>query len=249
LSLSTAEPEREVAHAPAAPASARAAPWAAWLVLAAILAGGLALRLYNNGHGLPFVFHPDEADHFTNRALNMIAAGTLDPVYLQNPSGFTEVMYAVLRLGFGGNPYHVGRVVAALLALLGVAAVYGAGRRLWGRAEGLAAAAVLSFAFLPVAYSRYALTDVGTFVGVALAAYGIVRVREDGALRYYLLAGAASGLAIGFKYTAGVIVVPLVLAGFRDRRRLAAGLGATVVAFFITTPYFFIHLHGALYQL
>jgi hypothetical protein len=257
-------------------AAVRPATWPARLVLLGILAGGLALRLYNNEHGLPYVFHPDEAFHFTNRAVHSIVSGNLDPRYYQNPSGLTELIYAALRFRWGhgwpwgdfhpfvqaylhdpSSVYHMARVLTALLCMAGVLAVYGVGRRLWGVAEGLAAAAVLSFAFLPVAYSRYALTDVGVLVWVALAVYGIVRIREDGRMRYYLLAGAASGLAIGFKYTAGVIVVPLLVAALprlkRERRATLLGVGAalaaTLVAFFLTTPYFFFNLHDALLQL
>jgi len=48
-----------------------------------------------------------------------------------------------------------------IIVALTLAVTYWAARRLWGVREGLVAAAVLSFAFLPVAYSRVAVTDVG----------------------------------------------------------------------------------------
>ena len=63
-----------------------------------------------------------------------------------------------------------------MLCLLGVIAVFWVGRRLWGTCEsGWSAAAVLSFAFLPVAYSRIAVTDVGTLLPVAFALYAAIR--------------------------------------------------------------------------
>src|SRR5918911_1387594 len=80
-------------------------------------------------------------------------------------------------------------------------------RRLWGVAEAVAAAAILAFAFLPVAYSRYAVTDAGVLLPAALAVYGAVRIRDDGRLRSYLVDGAGTGLAIGFKYTAGLVLL------------------------------------------
>ena len=213
------------------------------LLLAAIVAGGLVLRLWNNDYGLPYVYNYDEETHFTSRAVEMFGGG-FDPDYYQNPSGFTYIVHAALRLLYGDWPligsilelpldtvgtqfeldptpiWIISRSLAALLAVAGVVAVYYAGRRLWGTRVGLVAAAVLSFAFLPVAYGRIAVTDAGTLAPVALAVYAAIRVYEEGARRHYLLAGAMTGLAIGFKYTAGLVLLPLL--GAVALRSLAA---------------------------
>lgn len=248
-------------------------------VLGLVLLAGLVLRLRNIDHGLPAVYHADEALHFTNRAVGMFAHGP-DPGYFQNPSAFTYLVHLVLRFGWGhGWPfgsfhgllaeyardptsiYVAARVTATALCLIGAAAAYGVGRRLWGTAAGLGAAVVLTFAFLPVAYSRLAVTDVGVFAPVALALLFCVRVLEDGRRRDVVLAGVFIGLAIGFKYTAGVLVLALVAAvilharGTEDRgvgtmaRTAAWAVPAVAVAFLVTTPYFLIDLHRALYQL
>jgi hypothetical protein len=204
-----------------------------------------------------------------------------DPGYYQNPSGYTYLSYLGLRFVYGLLGFHLDhgtvsrqfaidptpifeftRALAAVLAMAGVAAVFWVGRRLWGTAVGLVAAALLTFAFLPVNYSRIAVTDVGAFLPVTLSVYGALRVYERGWRRDYLLAGAAAGFAVGFKYTAGLVIVPLLIAGalrlWREsgsllRRRgllelVLAGV-ALVVAFAITTPYFFLHPVGALYQI
>jgi hypothetical protein len=147
--------------------------------------------------------------------------------------------------------------------MAGVVATFFVARRFWGARVGLIAAALLAFAFLSVQYSRIAVTDVGTFLPVAIAVWGILRVWDEGKLKHYLVAGAAIGFAIGFKYTVGLALVPLLIAGgvrlFRDKgtpffkrrdlRHLVAGVAAMVVAFAITTPYFFVHPTDALYQL
>jgi hypothetical protein len=159
---------------------------------------------------------------------------------------------------FAADPtsaFVTGRILTVTLCMLGVVGVFAVGRRLWGPAEGVAAAAVLAFAFLPVAYSRFALTDTGVLLPIAAAVYGTIRAHEDGGLRWFALAGTAIGLAVAFKYTAGLVGVPLlVAAGLRARDdrsalwgfALATGVGALV--FFLTNPYFFVDLRDALTQ-
>src|SRR5947209_742060 len=276
----TASPLSETAPPSAAsrwrlPRPATAAPL---LVLLGIVAAGLALRLWNNGYGLPYVYYYDEANHFTSYAVGMLS-GNLDPGYYQNPSGFTYLIWLSLHFVYGVLGLHLAqgsvtrqfavdptpifelaRTVAALVAMAGVVATFFVARRFFGSRVALVAAALLTFAFLPVTFSRIGVTDVGTFVPVALALYGALLVHERGRLRDYALAGAATGLACGFKYTAGLAILPLVLAAIMrlrgaDRgtrlplRGVATAAAALVVVFAITTPYFFAHLHVALYQL
>ncbi len=243
-------------------------------VLGLILLVGLVLRVVHNDHGLPYVYYVDEGSHFTKRAIETFRDA--NPGYFQNPSGYTYLLYLVYRavaVGMGGSAdvvaayranatwvFEVSRGLAAVLCLGGVAGVYAVGRSLWDRRTGLVAAAVLCFAFLPVAFSRLALTDVGTLLPVALCLLCSVRLAETGRLRWCAWAGAAVGAAVGFKYTAGLVVlVPLTgvaLAAAARRapvRRLVAGaavvLGAAVAAFFVTTPYFFLDLGEAVHQL
>ena len=231
----------------------------ALILLAAILVGGLLLRVWNNGYGLPYVYNYDEETHFASKAVEMFGGG-LDPGYYQNPAAFTYLIHAVLRLLYGSWPgigsilelpletvttqfafdptpiWSVARALAAVLSIAGVAAVFWVGRRLWDTRVGLIAAATLSFAFLPVVYGRIAVTDAGTLLAVALSVYAAVRVHEGGERRHYLLAGAMTGLAIGFKYTAGLLLLALLLAVALRALALAAGprtpraLGARVRA-------------------
>jgi hypothetical protein len=240
-------------------------------VLGLILAAGLGLRLWNIDYGLPFVYSIDEGSHFTSRAVEMFWQD-LDPGYYQNPAAFTYLIYALFRVMYGPlgflfdlpfgnvtdqfdkNPTEMwiaARALAAVLCTAGVAATYWAARRLWGVREGLVAAALLAFAFLPVAYSRVAVTDVGALMGVALALGFAVWAYEDGRLRFFAAAGAAAGLALSFKYTAGLALLPVAIAALgrvpADRRSSAlrplAGfaLGAALagLVFAALNPYLF----------
>lgn len=257
----------------------RAAASPTYLAVLLVVVVGFVLRVDNNGYGLPYVYNVDEGSHFTARAVGMLGGGW-DPHYFQNPSAFTYLANFALRLRFGHlNPfgsfakpiaefksdptaiYVTTRTVAAVLGVVGIVAVFWAGRRLWSAGTGVAAAAVMAFGFLPVTYSRIAVTDVGTLVFVPIAIVAAVLVWEDARLRWWIIAGAASGFAVGFKYTAGLALLPLAVAGLallvRDRRgalrvvalgAVAAAL-ACVAAFFITTPYFFFDFSDAHRQL
>ena len=243
-------------------------------VIGVLSLAGLWLRVWNNDYGLPYVYNVDEGSHFTSRAIGFFG-GDWDPGYYQNPTLFTYMAHIALRLRFGhGNPfgdfdavvrdfrldpteiYVVTRSAAAVLGVLGIVAVWWAGRRLWDDAAGVAAAAVIAFGFLPVTYSRIAVTDVGTIACVAVALWAAVRVHEEGRLVHWIAGGAAAGLAIGFKYTAGLVVLPLVAAAVAHTVRVrrppaglvAAGLAAAL-AFGVTNPYFFLELEDARRQL
>jgi hypothetical protein len=250
-------------------------------LLLLIVVAGFVLRLRNNDYGLPYVYNFDESQHFVSRSVAMFGGG-LDPGYYQNPSGFTYLVFAGLKLVYGilGFGLHHGavskqfdldptpiwefaRTVTAILAMAGVVATFFLARRFWGARAALVSAALLTFAFLPVVYSRIAVTDVGTLLPVAIAMYGALRVYEDGRLVHYLVAGAGTGFATGFKYTAGLVLLPLLVPAvvrfWRDKgtpwlrrpdlRYLIAGLAAMVVAFGITTPFFFVHPREAINQL
>jgi hypothetical protein len=255
----------------------RAAASPVYLALLLIVAVGLLLRVLHNTYGLPYVYNIDEGSHFTNRAIGMFG-GSADPGYYQNPSAFTYLVHLALRFQYGPahlipfgdyahavkqyseDPttiYRTSRTLAAVLCMFGVVSVFWVGRRLWGTIEGLASAAVLSFAFLPVAYSRVAVTDVGALLPVAFALYASVRVYEEGSRKHYLIGGAMAGLAFGFKYTAGLVLLPLLIATVarlvaRDRRAILNGLialAAAVGVFFVTNPYVFINFSDAWHQL
>ena len=158
--------------------------------------------------------------------------------------------------------FEVSRGLAAVLCLAGVAAVYYAGRRLWDRRTGLVAAAILCFAFLPVAFSRIAVTDVGTLAPVALALLFAIRMHEtggsSGAPRRAWRPGwrSASSTPPGWSCSPRRSRWRCRSPRSANRAALRAaalgGLalgGGALLAFFVTNPYFFLDLDTALHQL
>ena len=90
-----------------------------------------------------------------------------------------------------------------------------AGARLFeDRRVGFLAGALLAVAFLPVHYSHFALNDAPTLAPLALCLVGVAGIYRTGRTREYVLAGAALGVAIATKYTAGILVVTIVAAAF-----------------------------------
>ncbi|MBA3808140.1 MAG: glycosyltransferase family 39 protein [Solirubrobacterales bacterium] len=258
--MATAEPPLS-----AGPASERPAElsrrWA-WPALALVLCGGLALRLWGVGQGLPFVFNTDEGSHFVSHAVEMFRHGTLNPHYFANPPAFTYLLHFLFGLWLGGGSgtvralelhpervYTLARVTAALLGAGAVWLLYATGARLFGRAVGLLAAAIEAVAFLPVFYAHLALNDVPTLAPLTLSLLGSAGVLRSGRLREYAIAGAGLGLACASKYTAGIVLLPLLAAlavryldrgsepALRSLLGLAIAAVAAVASFAVANPY------------
>ena len=239
---------------------------AAFWVLGAILAAGLALRLWNIGHGLPYVFNADEELHFVSIAVRMFEDGTFNPRYFENPPAITYLFYVLFKLRFGvGFPFGqssfvrdfandpeaaflLARVTVALIGTLVAGLVYWAGSRFYGRRVGLLAAALLAFCFLPVFYSKHALNDVVTMAPICVGLVGCLLVYQRGRPLDWALAGAAIGVGTAVKYTAGAMLLTLFVAAlFRvlDKRSTpreailgVVGAGAVfTAAFLVLNPF------------
>ena len=245
-----------------------------WTVaVAAVVLGALALRLWGIRWGLPFAYNLDERSHFVPRAVSYFRADTLDPAYQLNPSGLIEwIALALLGWHRSGDAvvrtwqedpaaiWTVARVASALLATAAVPLVYVAGRRLTGdRWAGLVAALILATSFLPVHYGHLALNDAPSLAFTALSLIGVAGVLRTGRLRAYALAGAGLGLAVGFKYNAAFLALPLataaliVAAGHAPAPRgrpvrtallgLALAAAAALCAFVLCDPYALLEPH------
>lgn len=240
------------------------------LVVAGLTLMGLTLRLVAVQHGLPMVYNPDEALHFVPQAVDA-AGGDWDPGYFQNPSGLTYLLAVVFLVVFRGDAaatlatdptavWTVARVVVAILGAALIPVVNWAGRRFFDERAGLVAAAVTTFAFLPVHYGHQAVNDVVTLLPVTVALVGCLRIVERGDLRAFLIAGGAIGIAGGVKYLAApmalvvVLAVAIRVAQGRERVDRAAAMvalaGVTcLLALVATNPYLVLDLSTAVDQL
>jgi 4-amino-4-deoxy-L-arabinose transferase-like glycosyltransferase len=230
-----------------------------------ILLGALALRLWSIKHGLPYVYNTDEEQHFVPHAVHMIGGG-LNPHYFENPPALTYLLFAVFKLRFHAgfpfgssgflhsfthNPTAVftsARVVVALLGTLGVGLMYWAGTRFYDRRVGLVSAVLMAVAFLPVFYSKQALNDAVTLVPLTVALVACLGVYEHARTWEWALAGAAIGVAVDVKYTAGAMVLVLAIAAVARliekrltvRQLLSGGAvaaGCLVIAVIVLNPY------------
>ena len=104
------------------------------------------------------------------------------------------------------------RIAAALLGTLAVWLLYLTGARLFGRGGGTPGGGAEAVAFLPVFYAHLALNDVPTLAPLTLSLLGASGVLRKGRRRDYALAGIGLGLGCASKYTAGIVVAPLLAA-------------------------------------
>jgi len=210
--------------------------------LAAILACAAALRLVGIQYGLPFgnLLNPDEQS-IVPRAWKLVHGGGGDPHWFDYP---TLVMYvnAPFQAWQNEPSYLTARIVGVVLATASIAAAWWLGRRAFGTtAAGLVAAAAVGVCTIHVAYSHAAVTDVPLTLGVGASLALLVSGRLE-------LAGVAIGLAIGFKYPGVFLLVPLVVAGWKQWGRLAASGVLVVAAFLASSPFIVVHAHQARHE-
>jgi len=231
--------------------------WGAAIGTVLLLAFGL--RIWGVGHGLPYAYNADENAHFVTRAIGMFGHDW-DPNYYVNPPAYTYLVHLALGVWYGGragvsnafaaDPTQIWIIARTLSALCGTFAVwllYLAGARLVDRRVGLLSAGIFAVAFLPVFYSKLALNDVPTLVGVCLGLWGAAGILREGRVRDYVWAAIGLGLACATKYTGGIVLLPIVAAAGAQfaapggRRCALRGIGIvaglSLLTFFVANPY------------
>lgn len=229
--------------------------------------------------GLPYVEHPDEPA-LVETAVRMVREGDWNPRRFMYPSLYFYLLAGIvflhaqwgIAIGIYGSIadlplktylftlapelYVWLRALTAILCAATVPLVYALARRMFDAPSALLAALTLSAAEYHVQHAHFITTDAPTGLWTTLALLGAWNVMDRGKLCDYLLTGAATGLAAGTKYNAGVIGLALVVAValriIDDSRAsdgharsemiahakglVAAGIVAVIV-FLLTTPF------------
>jgi hypothetical protein len=240
-----------------APRLRRPSAWTG--AVAGVLLVTFLLRIWGVRHGMPYAFNADENAHFVPKAIGLFGH-SYNPHYFVNPPAYTYLLHLVFSVWFGGRDgvykayatdpasvFVVARVTAGLVGTLAVWLLYVCGTRLFDRRVGLLAAALFGVAFLPVFYSHLALNDVPTLAPICLAMVGAAGILRSGRVADYLIAGAGLGLAAAFKYTGGIVLLPVLGAAAAQflapggRRPAITGLALTgvaaLLAFVIANPF------------
>lgn len=143
------------------------------------------------------------------------------------------------------------RLLTALVDVGTVAVTFLVGRRLYGSAAGLLAAAFLALNVMHIQLAHFFTSDPYlTFFVLATLFFLLLVVRSDGNSRrrgiYLGLAAVFAGLSVGSKFSAVLIVLPVIIAvwlGWHERRwQFRAGLMGTamigiVLSFAVTNPF------------
>jgi len=238
--------------------------------LFAILLLAAALRLYGIGHGLPFVYNPDEANIMA-RALSV--ARSLDPEYYLYPSFFFYFVFAVMgglfvvgrilgRYGdlsafearFFEDPadfYLAGRLSVVLLALATIVILERLVSKHFGKVAGRAAAFFTAVAYFHARDSHYLKHDVPAGFLVVAFLWATDRAISRKSLSGYLLAGVVLGIAFATHYyliflAPAFVLCHLAYRGREDFSRVVAAGAASAATFFLLSPFVFLRFPTAL---
>ena len=166
------------------------------------------------------------------------------------PLGLQFLYVGGLHMADYGNLSLVGRGISTVFDLGTLLLVHGLAQRAYGSWAGPLAAFAYTFAVLPIQLSHfYAVDLVFTFCLVASVALA-ARWAEEGGRLVWVGAGVMAGLAVGSKFSAIMVAIPLLTAalfrlpeGSRSLQarvavtRLAAVSGAALLAFVVTNPF------------
>ncbi len=205
-------------------------------ILLLILLVGFGLRVAGVEHGFPFIFHPDEPAvvrsaiglrfdpnpaHFDWPHLHLYLNYFLHFLYIKfrirlQVFGLQESLSTLFPLMWR-DPlifYFLSRLLNVFMGTLTAIPVYLAGKKLFSRSVGLAAALALMILPFHVQTSPFALIDIPTAFWVAWAFYFSVKIFQEKDLKNYLWAGLFIGFAASTKYNGGLMAVMIPVAHF-----------------------------------
>jgi Dolichyl-phosphate-mannose-protein mannosyltransferase len=202
------------------------------MLLGAILALALAVRVWGIDFGLPNEHARPDERHLIGFALTM-GGNRLNPGFFNYPSFYLFLLLTCFGVYFAlgwltgrfSSPldlvaeysiapdtlYLIDRVLVAVLGSATVAVVFFIVKRTVSSRAGLWAALFLALSYLHVRDSHFGTVDVPMTFMTTLAMSLIVRAEQGPSLRANLVAGLCVGLAISTKYNAAALLAPLLL--------------------------------------
>lgn len=211
-----------------------------WLIVTALFAGTILSRM-------PFrstLFYAWDSVLYT-RALDDFDVTLHQP---QPPGHIFYVGLVKLVNALVGDPNAAMVWISILAAAASVVALYGLGRRMFGRPAGLAAALMLATSLSFWAYSEVAYPyTLLAFLSIAVAS--LIYRSWQGESRFMLPSALALGLASGFRQDLLIFMLPLFIAGFYreplGRRLVAVAVMAGGVAAWYVPSFIFSGGFGA----
>ncbi len=206
-----------------------------------ITTGGLGLRLYALGHGLPYQYVPDEST-MVGGALRMGASRSLQPstfiypallMYLFAAEYMGLLVVGLLTRLFSSvaqfqqfaftDPtlfYLLPRLAMALVGTATIPLAYLLGKRLYGRWSGVVAAALIAASVMHVQMSHQARHWVPVSFLTLVVLWVSLELAEKGRRRDYWLSGLLVGLAAATSFNGFLLMLlPLVAHGMHLRKR------------------------------
>ena len=227
------------------------------MLLVLMLAVAAGVRLAGLGWGLPTAqricsYHPDEAPLLSAVAYMLRTGdwnahffnyGTLYLYLVAIPGALCNLVLpdSWVRL------FWISRLWTVALGVTTVWLVYHLGQEAGGRRLGLAAGWLMALLPMHLVHAHFATVDVPATCLVTVALFACARITVRAQLGWFVLAGAAAGLAAATKYSAGLVLIALVAAyvlGVGEGRHrvpprewLYVGLIAAAVAFLVACPF------------
>jgi 4-amino-4-deoxy-L-arabinose transferase-like glycosyltransferase len=188
-----------------------------WIAVGAILLLAIWLRFVNLSFGLPQHLHADEWSQV--EVARRIAEGDLNPHFFHYPTGFMYLLAFIYRVASLFYPnlelstlYLIGRIVSVLFGTATVALVIFWGRLLSNRWVGVVAGGLLALLYTSIEQSHYAVIDSPmTFWATSTLVFLSMALLRSSPVTYLRFASVTAGIALATKYTAGLLILPLIV--------------------------------------
>ncbi|HEU5348841.1 MAG TPA: glycosyltransferase family 39 protein, partial [Ktedonobacterales bacterium] len=199
--------------------------WGDWLLVAGLLAAGLALRLPNLA-SMPYIVHGDEAS-CALEALRWLH-GEVPSLLSTGWYGLPVAGYGIpaLVMHFAGDDLFGFRLASVLVGSLSLLLLYLLASEFAGRRVAFVATALLTVSHLHIQFSRSGIHYIHAVFAVELTLWLLVRALRDRSAVAAVLAAMAMSLSVQVYFSARLVfvIVPVFTVGlWLLNRRLLSG--------------------------